>query len=562
MLSKLAGSIALRLNLLMGGLAITALAAALAGFGALHWYEAKVRDWSRAAEASRLAERANAHVLDVVMESRGIYMARDRAQVQRFGAGLTRALDRLATDLAAWAPLVPEAGRADFAAVRAAAAEFDRFRRELLRLGLEEGAPAADRFGNNEANRANRGALNDRLQVSARAAHELAAREQRLVEEKARWLPAALLLATVGVVALLSLGTLIVLRRSVLRPLAALHGAASGLAAGRIDAPTPGLARRDELGALATVLEQARTAALGARGEAAARDAAHQQALARQAEMVARIAAHEASARQGFAALDAATQALDAAAGTLADTAATGRSRTQEAEIAAAETAGGVQTVAAATEELVASITEVTRQMNAAATRASAADAEVRETDAKVRGLSDAAARIGDAVRLIESIAGQTNLLALNATIEAARAGDAGKGFAVVAGEVKALAGQTARATEEIGAQVGAIRTAVAGVVDAIGQIANAVQEMGALTGAVAAAAEQQTLATREITRHAADMAGGTERVTGRLADLAAGSEQTDQASVAVRDASRHLAQRTAGLRSETEAFLAGLRAA
>ena len=55
MLSKLAGSIALRLNLLMGGLAITALAAALAGFGALHWYEGKVWNWSRAAEASRLA---------------------------------------------------------------------------------------------------------------------------------------------------------------------------------------------------------------------------------------------------------------------------------------------------------------------------------------------------------------------------------------------------------------------------------------------------------------------------------------------------------------------------
>jgi len=38
--------------------------------------------------------------------------------------------------------------------------------------------------------------------------------------------------------------------------------------------------------------------------------------------------------------------------------------------------------------------------------------------------LSKAAARIGDVVELINTIAGQTNLLALNATIEAARAGE------------------------------------------------------------------------------------------------------------------------------------------
>ena len=64
---------------------------------------------------------------------------------------------------------------------------------------------------------------------------------------------------------------------------------------------------------------------------------------------------------------------------------------------------------------------------------------QARKTNDRVGELSKAAARIGDVVELINTIAGQTNLLALNATIEAARAGEAGRGFAVVASEVKAL---------------------------------------------------------------------------------------------------------------------------
>ena len=58
---------------------------------------------------------------------------------------------------------------------------------------------------------------------------------------------------------------------------------------------------------------------------------------------------------------------------------------------------------------------------------------QARRTNDRVSALSQAAARIGDVVELINTIAAQTNLLALNATIEAARAGDSGRGFAVVA---------------------------------------------------------------------------------------------------------------------------------
>ena len=99
---------------------------------------------------------------------------------------------------------------------------------------------------------------------------------------------------------------------------------------------------------------------------------------------------------------------------------------------------------------------------------ASEAVDQARLTNDRVGELSKAAARIGDVVELINTIAGQTNLLALNATIEAARAGEAGRGFAVVASEVKALAEQTSKATGEIGQRISGIQDATHDSVSAI----------------------------------------------------------------------------------------------
>ncbi|GJE02433.1 methyl-accepting chemotaxis protein [Methylobacterium isbiliense] len=210
---------------------------------------------------------------------------------------------------------------------------------------------------------------------------------------------------------------------------------------------------------------------------------------------------------------------------------------------AAGGTAGNVQTMAAASEELAASVAEISESMSKARAVTDQANGQVRTAGAHTQHLSRAADAMGSIVGLIQTIAGQINLLALNATIEAARAGEAGRGFAVVASEVKQLANQASRATEQISSEITGLQAVSQEVVGALDAIQGSVGTMLQYVTSTAAAVEEQSAVTRDMSVSMQEAAGAVAAIAENVQAISRAVTDVSDAVTATKQAARILAR-------------------
>ena len=553
-------SIAAKLYVIFALMATTTVALSVIAVTSARHHAVLTDEFESANASTWNVAKVDGLIYAVVMESRGVYMSSDIKTSKVYADGILKFNDQIAKVVEDWKKSVRDDDAELFGQFSQRIAQFIEFRRELARLGTEISPAAGREWGDNDANRNVRKALNSDLEklrdLYGKRAMRVYNEIDAGIDNTAMWLS---VLASFAVV--LALVGVLVISRNVAKPIADITHITEMVAAGNDSIAIPFSERRDEIGALArTIAVFQRAMRHNQELNRTVRNDAELRTQ-RQELMSSQVAHFSAEVEATLAKLGRISDRMLAASKQLASSADDASAKTQQAATASADASANVRDIASAANELSASVNEIDRQVAQSNAIVNKAVNEASRTNLAVQELGEAATRIGDVVKLITGIAEQTNLLALNATIEAARAGEAGRGFAVVAGEVKALAGQTSRATEEISAQIASMQRATTRSIEAINAIEDIIREIGDISGAIAAAVTEQGAATIEIARSVEIAAKRTVETADEVSLVGAATEGTRASASSVKAVADDLGSVAGCIRDQLDSFFARLSA-
>ncbi|MGH6725085.1 MAG: HAMP domain-containing protein, partial [Pseudolabrys sp.] len=247
-MSKL--SIAAKLYAIFALVATITIALALVAVSAARHHAALTDQFESANAGTWNVEKVNGLIYAVVMESRGVYMSSDMKTSKIYADGILRFNKQIAKVVEDWKKSVRGDDAELFGQFSGRIAKFIDFRRELARLGTEV-SPAAGRvWGDNDANRSVRKALNKDLdqltKIYATRANRVYDEIDTGIDKTALWLS---LLA--GLAVMLAAAGAATISRNVAKPIADITRVTEAVAAGEASVSVPFSERSDEIGALA-----------------------------------------------------------------------------------------------------------------------------------------------------------------------------------------------------------------------------------------------------------------------------------------------------------------------